>query len=237
MDRWIDSFGQEFVRLLPGEFLMGSPPDELGRDADEAQHAVVISRSRWIATTPVTQVQWMRLMGGNPSRFLGDNLPVDSVSWHDAGEFCHRLSGLDGDVYRLPTEAEWEYACRCGSTAAFAFGKDLTPAAANIGPEGSAAKAIDRRTSVVRRYPANLWGIFDMHGNVWEWCADFYGEYPAEVTRDPFGPTRGTYRVVRGGSWGLGPAWARSASRYAAPPDRPIDIGASGFRLVVERPD
>lgn len=227
-----DGLGIDFVELRPGSFLMGSPEGEAGRDADERLHAVELTRRILIGRTPVTQRHWMQVMGTNPSRFFGDALPVDNVAWSGAAEFCARMSRREGVEYRLPTEAEWEFACRAGTRSAFAFSNDRILDLANVAPQGRAAPGPTCRTSVVRHYPANAWGIFDMHGNVWEWCSDFYGEYDPTHASDPIGPARGTYRVVRGGAWFIGADWARSASRFAAVPDRPVELGASGFRVV-----
>ena len=216
--------GMTFVWAPPGTFLMGSPPQERQRRGDEGQHAVTLTRGFYLAAHPVTQAQWRALMGGpGPSKFSGDDRPVESVSWEDCQQFCRRLSEQEGSAFRLPSEAEWEYACRAGSAGAFHFGAALTTAQANFdGRDG---------TTAVGRFPANPWGLYDLHGNVYEWCADFYGDYPEGHAGDPTGPGEGDARLLRGGSW-FGPAWyCRSAYRYwADPATRSAHIG---FRVVL----
>lgn len=229
-----DALGIEFRDLPAGSFLMGSPDLEAGRDEDEDQHEVQIVGISRMAVTPITQAQWMRVMGSNPSRFMGDNLPVDSVSWYEAVDFCKRLTSTSDGLYRLPHEAEWEYACRAGSSTAFFCGEEMPSQSGNVDMSVHHGRAADRRTSVVRRYAPNAWGMFDMHGNVWEWCGDYYGGYSSNGDANPQGPLYGSYRVVRGGAWDLGTSWARSASRCAATPDRVMEYGASGFRVVRE---
>jgi formylglycine-generating enzyme required for sulfatase activity len=217
-----NSIGMRLAWIPPGTFLMGSPPNEPQRREDEPQHGVTLTRGFYFAVQPVTQAQWKAVMGSNPSRFRGDQLPVENVSWDDCLEFCARLTRKDGPVYRLPTEAEWEYACRAGAAGAFHVGDTLWTDQANFdGREayGSAAPGVFRgETTPVGRFAANGWGLYDMHGNVHEWCADWYGDYPPEHVADPLGAPTGDARVLRGGSWFSAPWYCRSASRYWTDP-------------------
>ena len=199
--------------IPPGEFLMGSPEDEEERDYDETQHRVKITQGFWLAKTPTTQAQWQAVMGNNPSRFQGEDLPVESVSWDDicgnesgTGGFLGELNQLKptGGGFHLPTEAQWEYACRAGTTG---------PYAGNLDEMGWYRYNSGERTHPVGQKKANAWGLHDMHGNVWEWCADWYGDYDLNVVTDPTGPADGSYRVLRGGGWGSPANHARCAAR------------------------
>ncbi len=215
----VNSVGMSFAWVPPGSFLMGSPLEEPERRDDETYHAVTIGRGFWLGAHPVTQAQWREILGDNPSRFGGDDRPVECVSWDDCRRFCERLAERDGKAYRLPTEAEWEYACRAGSAAAFHFGAGLSSGEANF--DGRAARdggAFRAETTAAGALRRNAWGLCDMHGNVWEWCADWYGEYPWTHTTDPAGPASGEARVLRGGSWFSPPWYCRSACRYWAEP-------------------
>jgi formylglycine-generating enzyme required for sulfatase activity len=178
----------------------------------------------------VTQSQWEKVMGSNPSHFKGANRPVGVVSWTDVTSFCDKLTALErkagrlpaGMAYQLPTEAQWEYACRAGTKTAFSFGDSLTSDQANIsGGPGE--------TTAVGKYPANGWGFHDMHGNVFEWCADWYGDYQVGAARDPVGPAVGSYRVTRGGSWDYTANYARPAYRPSYEPA--YSYNNLGFRL------
>jgi formylglycine-generating enzyme required for sulfatase activity len=170
-----------------------------------------------MAVHPVTQAQWNQVMGENPSRFKGETLPVEQVSWDDCTAFCKRLSEREGKHYRLPTEAEWEWACRAGTTTPFHFGETILPQQANFdcnyvygkGTPGTPRK----QTTPVASFPANAWGLLDMHGNVWEWCLDWHGVYPGGESVDYQGPKAGTDRVIRGGAWNQIPRCCRSACR------------------------
>jgi len=183
---------------------------------------------------PVTQEQWQDVRGNNPSCFKGErNLPVENVSWEDCHEFIRILRKGDKNLYRLPTEAEWEFACRAASPTPFSFGNTITTAQANYDGNhtyGNGKKGEYReKTTPVGNFSENAWRLFDTHGNVWEWCEDRYGEYPQGDTTDPKGPSTGDYRVLRGGSWNTFPERCRSASRnYAEPEYCNHDIG---FRL------
>ena len=168
---------------------------------------------------PVTQEQWQALMGNNPSLSLhAKNLPVEDVSWEDCQEFLTKLRENDKKPYRLPTEAEWEYACRAGTTTPFCFGTTISTDQANYNGNdtyGTGKKGVYRmQTMPVGTFPKNAWGLVDMHGNVSEWCQDWYSEYTTFVVLDPQGPNSGQHRVVRGGSWITDPNLCRAASRH-----------------------
>ncbi len=216
----------ELARIEPGEFVMGSPDDESGRNWNEKQHRVRITRAFYLGMTEVTQAQWRAVMGNDASRFKGDDLPIEQLRWGDASEFCLKLSQRTGKTFRLPTEAEWEYACRAGSTGAYA-GTGRAEDMAWFTPDS------DGKTHPVARKKPNAWGLYDMHGNVWEWCLDcFADEYPEGSMTDPTGPALGDYRVIRGGSWNT-PS-GRSAWRWKMWPGYAwADIG---FRCVMESP-
>jgi formylglycine-generating enzyme required for sulfatase activity len=177
-------------------------------------------------TTEVTQGQWKRVMGNNPSNFknCGDNCPVEQVSWNDVQGFINKLNSKEGhNRYRLPTEAEWEYACRAGSSGPYANDNSLDSMGWYDGNSGS-------KTHTVAQKKANAWGLYDIHGNVWEWCQDCYGEYPSGAVTDPEGPSSGSNRVVRGGRWDVSARDCRSADRSW---DDPGNRGSAlGFRLV-----
>jgi len=219
----------------PGTFMMGSlwgePGRPLLRGSNERQHQVTLSRGFWMLETQVTQAMWESAMGNNPSRFRGDKRPVESVSWNDSHEYITKLNELgiapEGFRFSLPTEAQWEYACRAGTTTAYHFGNTLSREQANF--RGSGVE----QTSEVGRYPANAWGLHDMHGNVWEWCLDWFGPYPSGAVTDPTGSLQGPGRVFRGGCWLSFAAINRSAYRYwSEPSHRSIGIG---FRLALVR--
>ncbi|WP_291847429.1 formylglycine-generating enzyme family protein [Accumulibacter sp.] len=235
----VNGVSQRFRWISPGRFLMGSPADEPERVAErEAQHEVTLGRGFWLADTACTQALWGAVMGGqNPSRFQDDaRNPVEQVSWDDVQTFIaklgHRLPGLP---VRLPTEAEWEYACRAGTTTPFSFGDQITPKLVNYHgnyPYAGGEMGLYRQQTVpVASLPANPWGLYEMHGNVWEWCADWYGDHPTEPQVDPQGPQTGDYRVLRGGSWRVYGRDVRSAFRFR---DEPGDRSVStGFRLAL----
>lgn len=253
----INSIGMEMALIPPGIFWMGSPAGEPGRHPDEnPRHRVQISRAFYLGIYPVTQQQFRAIMKHNPSHFRAggegagmvvgldtDHLPVERISWFDAADFCDALSAQPaesraGRVYRLPTEAEWEYACRAGTSTLFSHGDDLGSETANIDgnlPEGNAPKSIYlARTSVVGSYPPNAFGLYDMHGNVWEWCSDWFTDdyYEISPPMDPSGPVESTRRSLRGGGWFYGARISRSAYRYRYEPEvRHHDFG---FRVVME---
>jgi len=215
-----NSIGMKFVYIPPGTFLMGSSAGEPRRQWDETQHQVTLTKGFFMQTTEVTQGQWQEIMGENYSVFkeCGDDCPVDRVTWDEARQFIRVLNRQEKtDKYRLPTEAEWEYACRAGTTTPFSFGRCLDTAQANFGgtPMPGCAKGEFRATTVpVGSFPPNAFGLYDMHGNVAEWCEDWYGYYPEGPVTDPEGPPMGDgRRVMRGGAWNTMAEWCRSAYR------------------------
>jgi formylglycine-generating enzyme required for sulfatase activity len=233
-----NSIGMKLVQIPAGRFSMGSPTSEVGSEEDETLHKVELTRAYYLATTEVTEHQWALVMepaftteevderDPNSGRFirkvekqipnprLGSQLPITNISWDQAVEFCQRLGQLpeekkEGRNYRLPTEAEWEHACRAGTASAYSFGDD-------------ANKLLNHawflKNSKYHKHPVsekkpNAWGFYDMHGNVWEWCSDRYGKYPDELVTDPQGPAAGSNRVFRGGSWNLEARYCRSGVR------------------------
>ena len=212
-----NSIGMSFVLIPAGSFTMGSPAGEPGRDPDERLHPVTISNPFYLQTTEVTQKQWTQLMGNNPSSFKdrGDDCPVENISWNGAQEFILKLNQKEsGAKYRLPTEAEWEYACRAGNKGRFCFGDEE----ARLGEYAWYSGNSGGKTHPVGQKKPNTWGLYDMHGNVWEWCQDWYGDYSTSQVTDPTGPKAGEGRVFRGGSWGIYAKHVRSASRNGRRP-------------------
>jgi len=233
MRRWVEpATGMTFVELPPGTFEMGSPAGESDREAGEVQHRVTLSRPTWMAIHEVTQRQWFEVMGTRPSHFAGDDeRPVERVSWDDAHAFLARLSAhAAGSRFRLPTEAEWEYACRAGTHTAFALGDALSPTQANIGRLVGNRLEGRGQTTAVGSFTPNAWGLYDLHGNVWEWVEDAHCPYVVDGPSDPVGRCASPLKVIRGGSWAFSAANARCALRYT---HRPQDVGYSlGFRVV-----
>jgi formylglycine-generating enzyme required for sulfatase activity len=224
----------ELVLIPPGKFQMGAPAEEQDRSSDEQLHEVEITRPFYLGKYEVTQEQYQQVMGTNPSNFKGKRWPVEKVSWQDAQAFCKELSGRTGKTLRLPTEAEWEYACRAGTTTAFHFGKALNGLQGNN--DGNYPYGVDDKgpyraqTCQVGIYAPNPWGLYDMHGNVWEWCADWYSkDYSPGLIKDPQGQFEGDTRVLRGGSWFDPSRICRSAFRGKYPPATFIDH--VGFRI------
>ncbi|MGI9536061.1 MAG: formylglycine-generating enzyme family protein [Desulfocapsaceae bacterium] len=231
-----NSVGMHFVYIPPGSYLRGSPPDEVGRTIDEEQHKVTLSNGYYLQTTEVTQKQWKTVMEALPRfiRTCSEECPVERLSWEDAQAFIRQLNKLEGvDYYRLPTEAEWEYAARAGSITAFANG-EITDAAcgdptlSEIGWYCGNSKSYPHHP-VAQKVP-NSWGIYDMHGSVWEWCNDWYSSYPQGSVTDPSGPPDGRERVIRGGGLGDNARSCRSANRLSHESD--IIIDNIGLRLV-----
>jgi len=204
----------EMLWVRPGTFQMGSPKSELGREfrnRDETLHTVTLTKGYWLGKFEVTQAQWRQVMGSNPSRAKGDKLPVEQVNWNEAMNFCRKLNEFQegklpfGYQYNLPTEAQWEYACRAGTLTATGFGSSISSNQANFNgtePYGSASKGPNLgRTVSVGSYRPNLWGFSDMHGNAWEWCLDWQESYPTGRVVNPIGDSNGSNRVYRGGSF------------------------------------
>jgi formylglycine-generating enzyme required for sulfatase activity len=220
----------DLIYIPPGSFIMGSQFDEPGRGEDEAPLRVNITKGYFLQTTEVTQQQWENVMGNNPANFneCGGDCPVENISWLDAKRFIDRLNRLEQTTaYRLPTEAEWEYAARAGNQGWFCFGNDQ-----NIFNEYAWYKGnSDGRTQAVAQKKPNAWGLFDVHGNVWELCQDWDGTYPAGTATDPSGPSKGYYRVARGGAWYYPMLHARNANRfYVLEDDENYTVG---FRIVM----
>ncbi len=233
------TLSMELVWIPPGEFMMGSPEDESEHRRDEVpQHRVIITHGFWMGKYEVTQAQWRVVMGNNPSCFSGDERPVEQVSWDDCQEFISRLNArvLEGG-FRLPTEAEWEYACRAGTTSAFHMGDAISTKRANFNGNavyGLGSKGIYRKeTTPVGSFSANDLGLYDMHGNVFEWCQDKYCIYSNDAAIDPKGSEAGVFRVYRGGSWSRCPGNCRAAYRGGSMPDtRRSNLG---FRVVLSQ--
>ena len=253
-----NSIGMKFVRLPAGAFQMGSPFSEAQRSSDESRHEITLTSSYYIGVFEITQAQYERVIGSNPSGFtpqrhedLRDTgrFPVEQVSWDDANEFCRTLSRLPVEakaerVYRLPTEAEWEYACRGGTAnvkTPFNIGDSLSSSQANFHgkyPYGKAEPGRSlQRTTTVGEFKPNAIGLYDMHGSVWEWCSDKYNRdyYLNGPKSDPRGPRGGERRIVRGGSWRNNAARCRAAFRGKYDPDARIDN--VGFRVVLTIPE
>lgn len=230
--------GMTFALIPAGTFTMGSPPNEPGRYEDETRHQVTISRPFYMQTTEVTQGQWKAVMEINPSSFrsCGNDCPVEQVSWNDAQEFIRRLNQRKGtDKHCLPTEAEWEYACRAGTTTPFNTGNCLSRDQANYCGDspltGCQRGNFSVETVCVASYSPNAWGLYDMHGNVWEWCQDFYEARASGDAIDPVGPSKGSQRVLRGGGYFDSARRNRAATRGKASPI--FKASPVGFRLAM----
>ncbi|MFW5488741.1 MAG: formylglycine-generating enzyme family protein [Desulfovibrio sp.] len=225
--------------IHPGTFLMGSPESEPERDDDETQHGVTLTRGFWLADATCTQELWEAVMENNPSKFSGEpELPVEKVSWKDCQDFCQKVNALLPNIrLTLPTEAQWEYACRAGTETPFSFGENITPEQVNYAgtsPYAGGQKGLYRGNTVpVKALECNQWGLYQMHGNVWEWCQDWYGEYPTSSVVDPSGADSGGDRVLRGGSWILNGRHVRSACRLRVVPG--YRDHNTGFRFSLGR--
>ncbi|MDO5581875.1 MAG: formylglycine-generating enzyme family protein [Planctomycetia bacterium] len=211
----------------PGIFMMGTPDDEAGRDEDEALHEVELTRGFWILETPITQKMYESVMGENPSGFHGEDLPVEQVNLPMILDFCAELNQLLNDPDKeisLPTEAQWEYACRAGTSAPF---ENFD----SIDPVGWSLENADQKTHPVAQKQPNPWGIYDLHGNVFEWCLDWYADYTGERL-DPAGPPKElTFRCMRGGAWNAPGRICRASSRLGCSPECVHNY--NGFRIVL----
>ena len=219
----------DLVWCPPGTFLMGSPDaDDTARNNEKPQHQVTLTKGFWMGKYPVTQEQWEAVMGNTPSKYRGPKNPVECVSWNDCQEFIKTLSDKTGETFRLPTEAEWEYACRAGSRTAYCFGDAPRGLDAYAWHSGNSS----RKPHPVGKKRANAWGLHDMHGNIFEWCEDRLGSnyYASSPPEDPTGPSSGAYRVLRGGSWYFSPVSCRAAFRDLDTPD--YAPSSYGFRVV-----
>lgn len=245
------------VHILPGSFQMGSPLDEPGRQDDENQHLVQLTQGYWMAATEVSQALYEEVIGTNPSRWISPLRPVENVTWFDCVRFCNQLSEVHGfqpaykisentvgweqsaDGYRLPTEAEWEYASRAGTSTRFSFGDDPS----QLHRFGNYCdRTCDRQwrdtahvdgyyhTSPIGSFASNPWGLFDMHGNLWEWCWDWWTPFESSALIDPLGPAAGNIKAERGGCWEVGPDMCRQAYRHYVEPDQKRSY--LGFRIV-----
>ncbi len=253
-----NTIGMEFVWVPAGEYQRGSSSGDKDGAADLGMsfvrtppaHNVELTKGFWLAATPVTQAQWEEVMKTTVQELvekenhcpsfrnrgavgIGEDHPVYSVSWEDAGEFCNALSELEGIEYRLPTEAEWEYAARAGASEDFYFGSDVR----DLGDYGWHKGNSEAEVHPVAAKTPNSWGLYDMSGNVWEWCADWFGEYPSGKVTDPKGPDSGEYRVLRGGSWNSYAEACRSVIRHRREPDGRLQTYGfrPAFSLVPEK--
>lgn len=240
-----NSIGMEFVLIPAGSFAMGSLESEDGRDGGgkEIQHNVTLTKPIYMQVTEVTVDQWESIMG---KKLIGwrkgaGNMPITRVSWKDCHKFIKKLNARGEGVYRLPTEAEWEYACRAGTKTAFSWGADIDCDKAVYGNKKKSGICLEYFGSLkipsgspapVKTFAPNPWGIYDMHGNVWEWCQDKYGDYNTERIKDPIGPQKGTNRVRRGGGWASKWYDIRSANRAYSHPSNRLNI--TGFRVIRE---
>jgi formylglycine-generating enzyme required for sulfatase activity len=233
--------GMTLIEVGSGRFTIGSPANELGRGNDETNHDVTINRAFFLGKNEVTQQEWRAVMGMNPSRFVdcGPRCPVENVTYAEVQQFLAALNQQADKqlVYRLPTESEWEYACRAGSVTPFFTGDLITTTQANYNGKETYGKMpsgqFRQRPTRAGGFPGNTWGFQDMHGNVAEWTDDWYGPYPADDAIDPTGPPSGEARVVRGGSWKSSAAAARCAARSSRDPN--TRDASVGFRVAGDR--
>ena len=255
-----NSIGMKLVEIKPGSFVMGSPglASVAGRFVDEIQHKVTLTKRFFIGTTDVTRGQFAAFVKdsgyrteaeiddwaftfdgmsfikvyGNSWRHPGfdqsDDHPAVDISWNDATAFCNWLSRKEGKHYRLPTEAEWEYACRAGTTTKYNTGDEDEA----LGAAGWYLDNSDQATHPVAQKKPNAWGLYDMHGNAWQWCSDWYDNYPNGDTTDPHGPATGEFRILRGGSWSYSATYCRASCRDSRPPEG--RDGGIGFRVVMD---
>ena len=235
-----NSIGMNLVSIKPGGFWMGSSGSEKGHDKNESpQHLVKLTKGFYMGATEVSQAQWLKVMRSRPwsgkdNVREGENYPATYVSWNDAVEFCKKLSQTEGRKYRLPTEAEWEYACRADTKTAYSFGDSDSSLGDYAWFNNNANAADEKYAHAVAQKKPNPWGLYGLHGNVWEWCGDWYGEntYLPRQVIDPNGPSSGKYRILRGGSWLTYPEHCRSAHRSRYSPVKRINL--IGFRIVLD---
>jgi formylglycine-generating enzyme required for sulfatase activity len=242
----------QWTWISPGTFTQGSVVNTLGGESDETPTLTTLTKGFWMSRHEVTQLEFLAVMGTNPSSFTNDmNQPVECVSWSDASSYCALLTTREqqsgrlpnGFVYRLPTEAEWEYCCRAGSSTSFSWGNDPSQlvhyawywdnSGSTNSPNGYTYYFNGKyfTTQPVGTRQPNPWGLYDMYGNVWEWCRDWHGAYPTGTVTDPTGPASGTFRVIRGGSWNCSALSCRSANRSAGTPE--VHSSGIGFRTVL----
>ena len=245
--KFINHLGMEFILVEPGSFIMGSPEDEAYRDKNEVQHKVNITKAFYLQTTEVTVKQWRTVRGYKlfGRKKGGDNFPVTKVSFYDTQKFIKKLNNLneiDKGIYRLPTEEEWEFACRAGTTTAYSWGDKIdcskavyqnnTKKASDCILFFKSAHILSNGPAPVKSFAPNPWGFYDMHGNVWEWCSDQYHEYKNYVVNTGYGTIKTKTRIKRGGSWYKYGRYLRSANRSYAHPSAKFQT--TGFRLVFE---
>jgi sulfatase modifying factor 1 len=235
-----NTVGMKFRWISPGQFLMGSSAEEKKRSNNETQHSVHLTKGFFIGTFVVTRDEWQAVMGRGSTMKIIDrnkakNLPMTRISWYDCQRFIAKLQEKEGKQYRLPTEAEWEFACRAGTTTPFFWGETISTEQANF--KGHLSNTFGKvgvyrgKVTSVDFFRPNAWGMHDMHGNVQQWCQDWYGGYAAGDVVDPMGPEMGSRRVLRGGSWDSDPKDCRSASRRSADPN--FESDQVGCRLVL----
>jgi len=217
----------EMVLVPVGKFVMGSPESEKKRRNNERQHEVILTKPYYMGKYEVTQEQYEAVMGKNPSTIKGARLPVTDVSWYDCQEFIKKLNAKTDGGYRLPSESEWEYACRAGTTTAYSFGDKITPKDANY-QESKAGKP-----EAVGSYKPNVFGLYDMHGNVWEWCDEPKVDYPKETVTDPNEPETVDFSIMRGGSYATIDSGTRSSIRLKWM--SPESLDTLGFRLAKDK--
>ncbi len=237
---WLEFSANGITQVMrwipPGTFLMGSPEGELDRREYETQHQVTLSKGFWLANTACSQALWEEIMGSNPSYFKGGDLPVEQINTSDVEDFLNQINKrkLGFNLY-LPTEAQWEYACRAGTETPFWFGENITPEQANyhgLYPYADGEKGLFRNITLpLKTFQPNSWGLYQMHGNIWEWCADRFGDYPTEPVTDPTGPETGEYRITRGGGYFEDARFLRSAFRDVDDPQECNNY--CGFRFAL----
>ncbi len=237
-DLKINKITQRMRWINPGTFFMGTSEKEVVRNDDEHQHLVLLTKGYWLADTACTQELWDTVSKTNPSCFKNTKKPVEGVCWEDCINFIDKLNNMRTDInLRLPSEAEWEYACRAETTTLYSFGNNITSDQANYDNRelfaGGEKEQYRNETVEVKSFSCNKWGLYEMHGNVWEWCSDFYGNYPEHISINPSGPRSSCSRILRGGAWNIGDRFTRSAYRLLNRPG--ISNANHGFRLALSQ--